>query len=224
MPWRTLSPLTRRFRRCRCFSWQRLPDSRRWRWRWRWAAAYGKATGRWRRWSLVFWFWLQRLAVWFAGIIKRNMEKAFDGSNISKQAGERIVLPVFCAGFWMILADFCFSIAIVQCWHFWFAGITNRNMKNVFDGSNILQTGRRKNRAACFCAGFWMILADFCFSIGEVQRWYSWFAGIIKKHRKRIWQAQTGRRKNRAACFCAAFWMILADFSHFNRSCAVLAV
>ena len=34
------------------------------------------------------------------------MEKAFDGSNISKQAGERIVLPVFCAGFWMILADF----------------------------------------------------------------------------------------------------------------------
>lgn len=34
------------------------------------------------------------------------MEKAFDGSNISKQAGERIVLPVFCAAFWMILAVF----------------------------------------------------------------------------------------------------------------------
>lgn len=34
------------------------------------------------------------------------MEKAFDGSNIPKQAGERIVLPVFCAVFWMIFAAF----------------------------------------------------------------------------------------------------------------------
>jgi hypothetical protein len=34
-------------------------------------------------------------------------------------------------------------------------------MKNVFNGSNIPKTGRRKNRAACFYAAFWMILAVF---------------------------------------------------------------
>ena len=34
------------------------------------------------------------------------MKNVFDGSNIPKQAGERIVLPVFCAVFWMILAVF----------------------------------------------------------------------------------------------------------------------
>ena len=34
---------------------------------------------------------------------------------------------------------------------------------------------------------------------------------------------QAGER-NRAACFCAVFWMILAVFSLFNRSCAALAL
>jgi len=46
------------------------------------------------------------------------MEKAFDGSNISKQAGERNRAACFCAGFWMILADFCILIEVVQRWHF----------------------------------------------------------------------------------------------------------
>ena len=44
------------------------------------------------------------------------MEKAFEGSNIPKQAGERIVLPVFCAVFWMILVDFGILIGTVQRW------------------------------------------------------------------------------------------------------------
>ena len=34
------------------------------------------------------------------------MEKAFDGSNIPKQAGERNRAACFCAVFWMILAVF----------------------------------------------------------------------------------------------------------------------
>lgn len=42
------------------------------------------------------------------------MKRAFDGSNIAKQAGERIVLPVFCAGFWMIFAVFSLFNRIFQ--------------------------------------------------------------------------------------------------------------
>ena len=57
---------------------------------------------------------------------------------------------------------------------------------------------------------------------GGLIRWHH-----KKKHGKSLWRLkhlQTGRRKNRAACFYAVFWMMLAVFSLFNRSCAALAL
>ena len=65
----------------------------------------------------------------------------------------------FFAVFWLILVDFSLFNRSCAALAFWFTGITNRNMKNVFDGSNIPKTGRRKNRAACFLCSF---LDDSC--------------------------------------------------------------
>ena len=45
----------------------------------------------------VFCFLIRAVQRWYSDslALQRSMERAFDGSNIAKQAGERIVLPVF---------------------------------------------------------------------------------------------------------------------------------
>ena len=104
-----------------------------------------------------------------------------------KQAGERNRAACFCAVFWLILVDFSLFNRNCAALAFWFTGITNRNMKNVFDGSNIPKQAGERNRAACFCAFFWLILVDFGILIGTVQRWHSIRWHHKKKHEKRLW-------------------------------------
>jgi|GEM_PF-5173755 len=142
----------------------------------------------------------------FTGITNRNMKNVFDGSNISKQAGGRIVLPVFLCRF---LDDSCcfFSFQSKLCSvGTRFTGITNRNMKNVFDGSNIPKTGRRKKSCCLFLCSF---LDDFCCFFSFQSKLCSVgtrFAGIIKRNMEKAFDGsnipkQAGER-NRAACFC----------------------